>query len=78
MNAPQKIASTKLLLDSKIRRRGAPSIHFEEPLKNKTPLVSASGEKGGGEGMEMSVETVREGPGEGEQQPKRLPDGALK
>lgn len=46
MNAPQKIVSTEMLLDSKIRW-GAPSIHFEEPLK-KTSLVSASREKGGG------------------------------
>lgn len=37
-----------MLLDSKIRRWGAPSIHFEESLK-KTSLVSASTEKGGGE-----------------------------
>lgn len=67
MNAPQKIVSTKMLLDSKIRRWGAPSIHFEEPLKTKkeTSLVSASRERGGGEGMEMSAEDAREGAGKG-------------
>lgn len=72
--------STKMLLDSKIRRWGAPSIHFEEPLKNKKHLWCQPAERKEEEreGMEMSAESTREGPGEGEQKPKRLRNGGLK
>lgn len=74
MNAPQKIVSTEMLLDSKIRW-GAPSIHFEEPLK-KTSLVSASREKGGGERGNGDVcGECKGGTWEGEQQPNALKTG---
>lgn len=64
-----------MLLDSKIRRWGAPSIHFEESLKKHLWCQPAQRKE---EGMELSAESAREGPGEGEQQPKRLPNGGLK